>query len=214
MAAFSPWAIIWNPSAQSTSRMLGTWARISWQQADPGSRVDPALAAGAPLADAQFHTRRRRRGEDLARGRRRGAGLVGDQPVALRRSAIRSLIAPAPEHAHVGQQRTVRRAEQRDDSRSLAICGAPSSSADALDQMRHGAADAAMAVAEQAAMGVQRLAGSPLESARRTRASRLAATGEAEVFQQHRERGGRAAVDRGVPHVGDGKAGGLPCARR
>ena len=70
-----------------------------------------------------------------------------------------------------------------------------------LDQMRHRAADAAMAVAQQTTMGVERHRAVTAEMPCPHPCCRLATPGEPEVFQQHRQRNGKTVVDRGVAHV-------------
>ena len=83
----------------------------------------------------------------------------------------------------------------------LTIVSAPGHLQMGLDQMRHGAADAAMAIAQEPAMGVERHLAAAAEITGADARRSLAATGETEVFQQHRERNGEAVIDRRVADV-------------
>src|SRR4051794_28977285 len=82
-----------------------------------------------------------------------------------------------------------------------------------LDQMRHGATDAAMAITQEATMGVERDWAMLAEMARADLCCSLAATGKAKIFQQHRQRDGEAVIDRGIADIGNRDAGRLPGAR-
>ena len=70
-----------------------------------------------------------------------------------------------------------------------------------LDKVGHGSRDAAMAVGEQAAMGVERQFAVMIEVAGLGAGPRLAAAAQADLFQKDRQRDGEAVVDRGVADI-------------
>ena len=89
----------------------------------------------------------------------------------------------------------------------LAVAGASGHLQMGLDQMRHRAADAAMAIAQETAMGVERHLAVRLEITRRTRAAaspRLASRDLPAASPGN----GEAVIDRGITHIGDRDAGG------
>jgi len=59
-----------------------------------------------------------------------------------------------------------------------------------LDQMRNGAADTAMAVAQKSAMGVEWHVAIPTEMTGPDECGRLARLGQSQLFQKHRQRDG------------------------
>src|SRR3954471_18950222 len=70
-----------------------------------------------------------------------------------------------------------------------------------FNQMRHGAADAAMAVTQQPAVGVERHLAVAAEISGAYPRCRFAAPGKAKFFQQHRKGDGKAVVDGCVANV-------------
>src|SRR4051812_7024173 len=82
-----------------------------------------------------------------------------------------------------------------------------------FNQMRHGAADAAMAVTQQPAVGVERHLAVAAEISGAYPRCRFAAPGKAKFFQQHRKGDGKAVVDGCVADVRYRNAGGFfrPC---
>ena len=81
-----------------------------------------------------------------------------------------------------------------------------------LDQMGHGSRDAAMAVGEQPAMGVERQLAVMIEVAVPGAGPCLAAPAQADLFQKDRQRDGEAVVDRGVADIPKLDPSGRPCA--
>ena len=90
----------------------------------------------------------------------------------------------------------------------LAIAGATRHLQMGFSQVRHRAADTAMAVTQQSAVGIERHRAVAIEIAAAHARRSLVARGQAEVFQQHRQRNGKTVVDRGVAHIGYRQTGG------
>src|SRR3954451_10943973 len=82
-----------------------------------------------------------------------------------------------------------------------------------FNQMRHSAADAAMTVTQQPAVGVERHLAVAAEISGAYPRCRFAAPGKAKFFQQHRKGDGKAVVDGCVADVRYRNAGGFfrPC---
>jgi len=161
-----------------------------------------------PIAEAH-RTRSRSCGGNIASRRRPRSADRRSLPHrwSSRRVYLRSS-CPLQEHADMRRQHAAIAMQQRHRGVAhLAISGASGHLQMGFDQMRHRAADAAMAVAEQAAMGIERHRAIAVEVSCPHLHRRLAAPGEAEVFQQHRERNGETVVDRGIAHVGYRNAG-------
>src|SRR5712691_6615670 len=78
-----------------------------------------------------------------------------------------------------------------------------------FDQMRHCAADAAMAVIQETTMGVERYFALAAKISRPNPRWRFAAPGKTEVFQQHRQRDRKAVIDRRIAHIRDRDTGSL-----
>ncbi len=107
-----------------------------------------------------------------------------------------------------GQHAAVAMQQRERGVTNLAVAGAPGHLQMSLDQVRHRTADAAMAVAQETAMGVERHLAVRIEVTRAHASGRLAALCQSQIFQQHRQGNGEAVIDSCITDIGDRNAGG------